>query len=95
MSSEILKRDENHMAVGAGISNDVNQEILMLRVDAATDYLLADISETPATAANSGQIAKRDQNHRAVAMGWNEDTQQPEEILTDSDGYILCDLLIV
>lgn len=39
MADERLKRDENHVPVGAGITNDANQEIRMLRVDPTTNAL--------------------------------------------------------
>ena len=93
--SEIITRDENSATIGAGVSSVDSASILMMRVDPVTGYVLTEITETAATAGNSGQIASRDQNHRTVVMGWNEVTQQPEEILTDVNGRILCDLLIV
>jgi len=40
MSSEILKRDQNHVTVMAGVSNDTDQDIIMLRVDPTTKELL-------------------------------------------------------
>lgn len=42
MSSEIIKRDENHVTVLAGVTNDANQEVRMLRVDPTTGRLLID-----------------------------------------------------
>ncbi len=37
---EILKRDENHVTVLAGVTDDVDQDIVMLRVDPTTKRLL-------------------------------------------------------
>jgi len=93
--AEIIKRDENHATIGAGVDPDNTSNVLMLRVDPATDYLLAGISETSSSSGNAQQIAKRDQNHRTVCMGWDEDNQCLQEILTDADGNILCDLLVI
>lgn len=95
MSDEIIKRDQNHATVGAGISNDSDQEILMLRVDPVTKYLLVDRTEAASTAENATQIAKRDQNHRTVCMAWNEEAGEVQEILTDENGNLLVDMLII
>lgn len=94
MADEIIQRDKDHKTVAAGITNDAAEDISMLRVDPATDYLLVNIREAPASGANAATVAKRDQNHKPVMMGWNETTGQPQELLVDADGYILCDLLI-
>lgn len=40
MADEILKRDQNHVTVLAGITNDSDEEIKMLRVDPITKRLL-------------------------------------------------------
>lgn len=66
----------------------------MLRVDPVTKYLLANVTDTGSTSAISSQIAKRDQNHRTVCMAWDETNQALQEILTDSAGNLLCDLLL-
>lgn len=91
---EILKRDENHVTVGAGVSPDSDFDISMLRVDPVTKYLLVSVTDTGATAGTAGQIAKRDENHRTVCMGWDETNGVLQEILTDSDGNLLCELLL-
>lgn len=93
MADEIIKREQNYRTVGAGISNNASQEILMLRVDPVTGYLLADVAATTTGLNTSSQIASRDENRRTVCMAWDETNQILQEILTDSNGYILCDLL--
>lgn len=40
MADEILKRDQNHITVLAGITDDADQDIVMLRVDPITKRLL-------------------------------------------------------
>lgn len=40
MADEILKRDENHVTVLAGVTDDANQFVTMLRVDPVTKRLL-------------------------------------------------------
>ena len=40
MSNEILKRDQNFVTVLAGVTNDADQDITMLRVDPITKRLL-------------------------------------------------------
>lgn len=95
MSSEIIKRDQNHATIGAGIGNDSDQDIVMLRVDPVTKYLLTSLDSSSATSANSSQIASRDQNHRTVCMGWDDTNQCLQEILTDANGQILCDITFI
>ena len=92
--SEVIKRDPNHITVGAGLDNDTSADVVMLRVDAATNYLLADIAEHAATSASAQQIAQRDGNHKTVVMAWDATNEVLQEVLTDSNGRILCDLLI-
>lgn len=95
MASEILKRDENHRTVGAAVTDDAAQDVTMLRVDPATNYLLCENISGPATAANEEQIADRDENFRTVCLAWNEQDQELQEVLTDENGYLLCDIDIV
>lgn len=90
---EIIKRDENFRTVGAAVTDDSDQDITMLRVDPTTGYLLVDISNVGATDANASQIARRDQNHRTVCLAYNEDADELQEVLTDEDGNLLCDVL--
>ncbi len=92
---EILLRDANYVTVGAGVSPDSDLDISMLRVDPITKYLLIDITAGSATSANSGNIAKRDQNHVPVCMAYDEDNDEVVEILTDENGYLLCDVEFV
>lgn len=92
MTSEVLKRDENHITVGSGVSNDVALDVTMLRTDPITGYLLVQMTSSGATSANAIQIAKRDENHRTVCLAYNESTDELQEILTDSSGNLLCDL---
>lgn len=92
MASEILKRDENHVTVGAAITNDSSQDVTMLRVDPSTNYLLIDINATPSVDQTGGQVAKRDGNYRPVCLAWDEENQVLQEVLTDTDGNILMDI---
>ena len=92
MASEIILRDENHITVEAGVSDDANQDITMLRVDPVTGYLLVAISSTTATSANTNSVARRDQNHIPVCLGYDETNDILVEILTDENGYLLCDI---
>lgn len=89
---EIISRDQNHVTVGAAVSNDVSKDITMLRVDPVTKYLLVDVTISSPTSANANQIATRDQNHVPVCMAWDETNGVLQEILTDSNGYLLCDI---
>lgn len=95
MSSEIIKRDQNHATVGAGISSTVDTEVVMLRVDPVTKRLLVDLDSIGSTPGIASEIASRDQNHRTVCMGWDETNQVLQEILTDEAGRILCDVEFV
>lgn len=92
---EIILRDQNHVTVAAGVSPDSDFDISMFRVDPVTNYLLVDIASTPSGGGNTGQIAKRDQNHRPVCLAWDEENEELVEVLTDSDGYLLCDVEFV
>lgn len=95
MADEIITRDQNSRVVGAGISNDVDQDISMLRVDPITNYLLVDVIADTTGLNTASQIASRDENSRTVCMAWNEDDEELQEILTDENGYLLCDLEII
>lgn len=92
MADEVLKRDQNTVTVGAGVSPDSDLTITMLRVDPVTGYLLSTISAGAASSANAVSIAKRDENHRPVYMAYDETNDQLVEILTDSSGNLLCDV---
>lgn len=52
MSSEVLKRDQNHVTVAAAIGNDSDQEVLMLRSDPTTKELLVTSTTGIPVAAN-------------------------------------------
>lgn len=90
--TEILKRDSNHVTVGGAITNDASQDVTMLRVDPATNYLLVEIMDQDATAGTASPIASRDQNHVPVCMAWDDTNQVLQEVLTDENGYLLCDV---
>lgn len=93
MADEVLKRDANHITVGAGVSTDTDHDITMLRVDPITNELLIDITTDTATAANAEQIAQRDQNYKPVCLAYDETNDVLQEILTDENGYLLCDVI--
>lgn len=95
MADEIIDRDENFRTVGAGVSNDSDKEIIMLRVDPVTKYLLVNIEADTTGSQTASQIAKRDQNYRPVCLAWNEQDEELQEILTDTDGNLLCDVEFV
>jgi len=95
MSDEIIDRDENFRTVGAAVTDDADQEITMLRVDPVTGYLLCSIVADTAGLQTASQIARRDENSRPVCLAWNEQDQELQEILTDEDGYLLCDLELI
>lgn len=95
MASEIILRDGNHATVGAGVSDDANLFVTMLRVDPATNYLLAEITSVGATSAIASEIASRDGNHKTVCMAWDATNGVLQEILTDTDGSLLCDVAFV
>lgn len=95
MADEIISRDQNFRTVGAGVSPDSDFDISMLRVDPVTKYLLVAIENDTPGSATAGQIAKRDGNHRPVAMAWNETAGELQEILTDADGNLCCDITYI
>lgn len=92
MASEIINRDANFRTVGAGIGNDADQDVLMLRVDPVTNYLMVDVANTDAGSNTEIQVAPRDGNYRPVCMAWNEQDEELQAILTDENGYLLCDV---
>lgn len=91
---EVIKRDQNFKTVGAAVTYNDSQDITMLRVDPTTKYLLVDIAPDSGSAATASPIASRDQNFRPVCLGWDETNQTTQEILTDENGFLLCDVLI-
>lgn len=92
MASETLSRDQNHITVAAAITNDSDQFVEMFRVDPVTNYLLINITSDSATSANTGNVAKRDQNHVPVCLAYDEINDQVVEVLTDANGYLLLDV---
>lgn len=92
MSSEIIKKDENFVAVGAAVTNDGDADVSMLRVDPVTKHLLVDVSIVGSTSAVSSQIARRDENFKPVCLAYNEDADELQEVLTDENGFILVDI---
>lgn len=54
MADEILKRDPNHVTVLAGVTDDVNQDVAMLRVDPTSKRLLVSVATTPGGITGSG-----------------------------------------
>lgn len=92
---ETILRDENRVTVGAGVSPDADLDISMLRVDPITNYLLIDIGASTTGANTASQIASRDENFRTVCMGYDETNDVLQEILTDENGLLLCDVDII
>lgn len=92
MASEIISRDQNSATVGAGVTDDASLDVTMFRVDPVTGYLLVTASSVGATSGNSNSIASRDENQRTVCMGYDETNDILVEILTDENGYLLCDI---
>ena len=92
---EVLLRDANHRTVGAGVSNDADKDISMLRVDPITNYLMVEIASAGATSATASQIASRDGNYRPVCLAWDATNGVLQEVLTDSDGRLLCDITFI
>lgn len=95
MADEIIKRDENHRTVGAGISNDSTGDVIMLRVEPSSKYLLVTLDVSDAPVGNPGSIAKRDQNHVPVCLAYDEQNDQLVEVLTDDNGALLCDIVYI
>lgn len=93
MTSEIIKREGNYRTVGAGVSNDADKDVLMLRVDPVSKYLLVDVANGSSSSATASQIAKRDGNYRPVCLAWDDTNKVLQEVLTDSDGRLLVDIL--
>lgn len=89
MADEIIKRDQNHVTVGAGVSNDTDLDVTMLRVDPVTNYLLVGVQAGVGTSATASSIASRDGNHRPVCMAWDETNGVLQEVLMDSSGNLL------
>jgi hypothetical protein len=91
--NETLLRDSNHVTVAGAVTNDSDLDVTMLRVDPITKYLLCNISATAATSATESQIASRDQNHRPVCLAWDATNEVLQEVLTDAQGNLLCDVI--
>lgn len=93
MANEIIERDENFRTVGAAVTNDASQDITMLRTDPITKYLLVEIQDTSSSATTSPSIAQRDENFRPVCLAYDEENDELVEVLTDSEGRLLCDVV--
>lgn len=94
MSNEVISRDANRATVGAGVSDDADTDIIMFRTDSSTKRLLIDISNVGSTSATGGSVASRDENHRPVCLAYDETNYVLQEVLTDENGYLLCDVVI-
>jgi len=92
MANEILKRDQNFRTVAAGVTNDADLDVTMLRVDPITGYLLINVTNIASTSANDNRPASRDQNFRPVCLAWDETNEVLCEVLTDENGYLLADI---
>lgn len=92
MANEELKRDENHVTVGGGLSSDSFTDVVMLRTDPSNQKLLVTLDSASSGAAISRPIAKRDQNHVPVCMAWDDTNKVLQEVLTDDLGQLLVDI---
>lgn len=88
---QIIERDANNVTVLAGVTDDADQTISQLLVDSATDRLLIQIVPTVSSGTAGGSIAKRDQNFKTVLLAVN-DVDEPIEVITDENGYLLVDI---
>lgn len=95
MANEVIKRDENFRTVAAGVGSDSSQDITMFRVDPVTNYLLIAVNATTTGAATASPIASRDQNFRPVCLGYDASNNTLQEILTDANGNLLCDITYI
>jgi hypothetical protein len=95
MANEVIERDANYRTIGAGVGSDSDQDVLMLRVDPITKYLLCGIASGATSSATSSPIASRDGNYRPICLAWDETNQVLQEVLTDSNGYLLCDITFI
>lgn len=95
MADEIIKRDSNFRTVGAAVTQDTSKDIEMLRVDPVTKYLLVNIATTTTGSNTASQIAKRDGNFRPVCLAWDATNEVLQEVLTDVDGNLLCDVVAI
>ncbi len=91
--SEILKRDENFVTVAGAVTDDTDKEVTMVRMDPVTNRVLASVSISGSAIGAGGQVARRDENHVPVCLAYNEDDDELQEVLTDENGYILCDVV--
>jgi len=83
MPDEILKRDQNHVTVLGGITNDSDQDVTMLRVDPITKRLL--VSATGGGGGGFTYLAAT-----GIVNGSNRDfifTELPTYIVSDGAWY--------
>lgn len=97
MADEILKRDQNHITVLGGITDDSDQEIRMLRVDPLTNRLLvtavgggggiSTISNLGTGEGVFAQINSGDAQFKSLVAGTNVTiTSDADEITINSTG---------
>lgn len=82
MSNEILKRDENSAVVLGGITDDVNQEIRMFRVNPSTGRLL--VSGTGGGAGFTTLVPTETPNGVITVFTFPTATGQPTFIISDN-----------
>lgn len=89
---EIISRDQNTVTVLAAVTDDATQNISQLLVDPVTDRLLIEVVDSASVSSLGESIAKRDQNFTTVLLGYDDDNN-PIEVTTDENGYLLVDIL--
>lgn len=84
------KRDQNHVPVAMGVSSTDSITPVMFEVDETTNYLLATITQSSATATVMS-ANKRDENHVPTVYGVSSvDGVTLVPIRTLTDGSLLC-----
>lgn len=90
MADEVLKREQNHKTVGAGISTTTS-DILMFRADPITNLIIASV-EGDSIVATSLDANKRDENYIPTVYGISDaDGVTLIPIRTDDNGYLLAE----
>lgn len=93
----MLKRDENRVTVGGGVTDDSNKTVEPLRTDPVTGRLLIEIygvtSTTPSTLKT---VAYKDGNYANTGIAVTDDANSTVTplIIDSRNNYLFVDLLI-
>lgn len=89
------KRDQNFVTTALGRSSSSATDTALWKVDPVTNRALVVIASNPPASVTTLSAVKRDQNYKPTMYGVSSvDGTTLVPIRTDTDGYLLIDILL-